>query len=40
MLPSILEAVVTNPPHIVNVICDFIAFHGFAVTFNDNVAST
>jgi hypothetical protein len=40
MLPSILEAVVANPPHIVNVICDFIAFRGFTVTFNDDLAFT
>ena len=40
MLTGILEAVVANPPHIVNIICDFIAFYGFAVAFNDDVAFT
>ena len=40
MLSSIVEAVVANPPHIMNIIRDFIAFHGFTVTFNDDVAFT
>ena len=35
---GILEAVVTNPPHIMNIISDFITSHGFTVTFNDNIA--
>ena len=40
MLSSIVETVIANPPHIMNIIRDFIAFHGFTVTFNDDVAST
>jgi len=40
MLSSVPEAVVANPPHIVNVICDFIAFRGFAVAFDDDFAFT
>jgi hypothetical protein len=40
MLSGILEAVVANPPHIMNIIRDFIAFYGFTVTFNDDVAFT
>jgi hypothetical protein len=40
MLPGILEAVVANPPHIMNIISDFIAFYGFTVTFNDDLALT
>ena len=40
MLPGIFEAVVANPPHIMNIISDFITFHGFTVTFNDDVALT
>jgi hypothetical protein len=40
MFSRVLEAVVANPPHIMNIIRDFVAFHGFAVTFNDDFAST
>ena len=40
MLSGILEAVVANPPHVMNIIRDFIAFYGFAVTFNDDVTFT
>ena len=40
MLSGVLEAVVTNPPHIMNIIRDFITFYGFTVTFNDDVAFT
>lgn len=35
---SILEAFVANPPHVMNISCDFVAFCGFAVTFNDDFA--
>ena len=40
MFSGILEAVVANPPHIMNIIRVFIAFYGFTVTFNDDVAFT
>ena len=40
MLSGILEAVVANPPQIMNIIRYFIAFYGFAVMFNDDVAFT
>jgi type IV secretory pathway TrbD component len=40
MLSGILEAVVANPPHLMNIIRDFIAFYGFAVAFNDDVTFT
>ncbi len=40
MLSGILEVVVANPPHIMNIIRVFIAFYGFTVTFNDDVAFT
>jgi hypothetical protein len=40
MLPGILEAVVANPPHIMNIIRDLIASYGFTVTFNDDIAFT
>ena len=40
MHPGILEAVVANPPHIMNIIRGFIAFYGFTVTFNDDIAFT
>jgi type IV secretory pathway TrbD component len=40
MFSGILEAVVANPPHIMNIIRGFIAFYGFTVTFNDDVAFT
>jgi len=40
MLSGILEAVVANPPHVMNIIHDFIAFYRFTVTFNDDVAFT
>ena len=40
MFSGTLEAVVANPPHIMNIIRHFIAFYGFTVTFNDDVAFT
>ena len=40
MFSGILEAVVANPPHIMNIIRGFIAFYGFTVTFNDDIAFT
>ena len=40
MLSGILEAVVANPPHIMNIIRGFIAFYGFAVMFDDDGAFT
>ena len=40
MLSGILEVVVANPPHIMNIIRDFTALHGFTVTFNDDIAFT
>ena len=40
VLPGILEAVVANPPHIMNIIRNSTAFYGFTVTFNDDVAFT
>jgi hypothetical protein len=40
MLSSIFEAIVTNPPHIMNIVRDFIAFYGFTVTFDDDVTFT
>ena len=40
MLSGILEAVVANPPHIMNIIRDLIASYGFTVTFNDDIAFT
>jgi len=40
MLSSVSEAVVTNPPHVVNVICDLSAFRRLAVAFNDNLTFT
>jgi hypothetical protein len=40
MLSGILEAVVANPPHIMHIIRDFIAFYGSTVTFNDDVTFT
>ena len=38
MFSGMLKAVVANPPHVMNIICDLIAFHGFTVTFNYDVA--
>ena len=38
MLSGILETVVANPPHIMNIIRDFVASYGFTVTFNDDIA--
>jgi hypothetical protein len=40
VLSGILEAVVANPPHIMNIIRDFIASYGFAVMFDDDGAFT
>jgi hypothetical protein len=40
MFPGIFEAVVANPPHIMNIISDFVAFYRFTVTFNDDVTLT
>ena len=40
MRSCILEAVVAYPTHIVDIIRDFIAFHGFTVTFYDDIAFT
>jgi hypothetical protein len=40
MLSGILEAVVANPPHIMNIIRDFTAFHGFTVAFDYDLAFT
>ena len=40
MLSGILEAVVANPPHIMNVMRVFIAFYGLTVTFNDDITFT
>jgi hypothetical protein len=40
MFSGILEAVIANPPHIMNIIRVFIAFYGFTVTFNDDVTFT
>jgi hypothetical protein len=40
MLTGIFEAVVANPPYIMNIISDFIAFYRFTVTFNDDLALT
>ena len=40
MLAGILETVVANPPHIMNISSGFIAFFGFTVTFNDDVTFT
>jgi hypothetical protein len=38
MFSGILRAAIANPPHIMNIIRDFIALHGFTVTFNDDIA--
>jgi hypothetical protein len=38
MLSGIVEAVVANPPHIMNIVRDFAAFYGFTVAFNDDLA--
>ena len=40
MLPGILEAIVANPPHIMNIISDFTTSYRFTVTFNDDLALT
>ena len=40
MLSGILETVVANPPYIMNIIRDLIAFYRFTVTFNDDFAFT
>ena len=40
MLASVPEAVVANPPHVVDVICDLTAFRGLAVAFNDDFTFT
>ena len=40
MRSSILEAVVTNPPHIMNIIRGFIAFYAFTFTLNDDLTFT
>jgi len=40
MSSGILEAVIANPPQIMNIIRNFIASYGFTVTFNDDVAFT
>jgi hypothetical protein len=38
MLSGIFEAVIANPPHVIHIICDLIAFYGVTVTFNDDLA--
>ena len=40
MLSGISEAVIANPPHIMNIIRGFTALHGFTVTFNGDLAFT
>jgi len=40
MFSSVPEAVVADPPHIVDVICGLSAFRGFAVVFDDDFAFT